>query len=414
MVISGYAKTIVLAGIVAASCLVLLAEPGGPPFQDSQTSAAGSTAKAVGTIKTIAGNTVTLATDTGSAISVQMQDSSRIVRVAPGQKDLKNAAPMQLQDLQVGDRVLIRGRPSDDGKSIVASSAIVMKEEDVAAKQQREREDWAKRGVGGLVNAVDAAGGTITLSAATRGGKPVTIRVSKDTVIRRYSPDSVKFDDAVAGTLDQVKPGDQVRARGARSPDSSELAADEIVSGTFRNIAGTVASVDNDHNTVNVMDLATKRPVTLKISSDSQMRQLPPMVAQRIAARLKGQPPGGGPSAGSAGAGAPGADQTASAKPPEGQSGGGAGGAHANGPTDFQQVLNRMPAVTLADLHKGDAVMIVSTEGSANAQPTAITLLTGVEPILTASPNSGQAAMLLSPWNLGGGGGAEAASGATP
>jgi hypothetical protein len=73
-------------------------------------------------------------------------------------------------------------------------------------------------------------------------------------------------------------------------------------------------------------------------------------------------------------------------------------------------MLKRMPAVTLADLQKGDAVMIVATPGTTDTQPTAITLLSGVEPILSASPNSSRAAMLLSPWNLGGG---EAAAGAT-
>jgi len=34
-----------------------------------------------------------------------------------------------------------------------------------------------------------------------------------------------------------------------------------------------------------------------------------------------------------------------------------------------------------------------------------------VEPILSATPNSNRAAMLLSPWNLGGG---DAAAGTTP
>jgi hypothetical protein len=74
-----------------------------------------------------------------------------------------------------------------------------------------------------------------------------------------------------------------------------------------------------------------------------------------------------------------------------------------SGAPDFQQMLSRMPAVNLADLQKGDAVMIVATEGSASSDPTAITLLTGVEPILSA-PNSERAASLLSPWNLGGAG----------
>ena len=63
-----------------------------------------------------------------------------------------------------------------------------------------------------------------------------------------------------------------------------------------------------------------------------------------------------------------------------------------------------MPALTLAELQKGDAVMIVATQGSAAAPMVAITLLSGVEPILTAAPTGNRAAMLLTPWNLGGGG----------
>jgi len=70
------------------------------------------------------------------------------------------------------------------------------------------------------------------------------------------------------------------------------------------------------------------------------------------------------------------------------------------GAPDFQQMLNRMPAVTVADLHKGDAVLIVATEGSASSA-TAITLLSGVEPILQAAPSASQA-MMLTPWSLGG------------
>jgi len=68
----------------------------------------------------------------------------------------------------------------------------------------------------------------------------------------------------------------------------------------------------------------------------------------------------------------------------------------------------------LSDLQKGNPVMVVATEGTASSPPTAITLLTGVEPILTAAPDSTRAAMLLSPWNLGGGGAEAAAGGANP
>jgi len=67
-------------------------------------------------------------------------------------------------------------------------------------------------------------------------------------------------------------------------------------------------------------------------------------------------------------------------------------------------MLSRMPATTLAEmnLQKGDAVIILATEGTATTPHTAITLLSGVEPILQAAPSASQA-MMLTPWNLGGG-----------
>jgi hypothetical protein len=374
--------------------------------QDAQQPPSASpAAKPVGTVKALSGNSITLTTDAGSELNILVQDSTRMVRITPGQKDLKDATLIQLQEVQVGDRILARGKPSDDGKSVVASSVILMKESDVTAKQERDREDWQKRGVGGLVSKVDAATQTITLSAPPASEtKPVTIHISKSTIIRRYSPDSVKFDDAKPSMIDQITAGDQLRARGVRSADGTELEAEEVVSGTFRNIAGTVTSADAGSNSVTVMDLVTKKPMVLRITADSQLRKLPPMVAQRIALRLRGQSPDGAPGPSTPGASSP--AKTAETKPS------GAGGSRPGGSPDFQQMLKRMPAVTLADLQKGDAVMIVTTQGTATTQPTAITLLSGVEPILSASPNGSQAAMLLSPWNLGGGGG-DAAAGAT-
>jgi hypothetical protein len=65
-------------------------------------------------------------------------------------------------------------------------------------------------------------------------------------------------------------------------------------------------------------------------------------------------------------------------------------------------MISRMPAATLADLQKGDAVMLVATEGSAAGPSTVITLLGGVEAILQAAPSSG-ASTILSPWSLSSG-----------
>jgi hypothetical protein len=73
----------------------------------------------------------------------------------------------------------------------------------------------------------------------------------------------------------------------------------------------------------------------------------------------------------------------------------------------LQQAISRMPAVTLAELQKGDVVMIVATESGPNGMPSVITLLAGVEPILQASPQS-SASSILSPWSLGSAPGGEA------
>jgi hypothetical protein len=407
--------------LIFAACVSLrsVARAEAPPQPPNPQQAPAQTAKQVlGAIQAIQGSTITLKPDTGPAVNVVVQGSVRILRVAPGQTDLKNAAAIQFSDLQVGDRILVRGIPSADGHSLTASTVIAMKRSDVEAKQQQEREDWQKRGTGGLVSAVDPASGTITISVPAPGGtRTVAVHTTKDTIIRRYAPDSVQFDDAKPSALSEVKPGDQLRARGARSADGSEFAAEEIVSGAFRNISGTVSNLDAAANTLTVADLATKKPVVVKISAQSQVLKLPPQIAQGLAFQMKGGARG-------AASGAPGG--TAGGAPPSGTAAGergappdaarqqrqqddqrapGEGGnARPGRAADLQQVLNRLPKASLADLQKGDAVMIVSTEGTASGGVTAITLLAGVEPILQASPGGAQA-MTLSPWNIGGAGG---------
>ncbi len=366
----------------------------------TQDAAPGAVVRRIGAIKAIAGYEITLTPDSGPEIKVTVQPTARIVRIAPGEKDLKNAAPVQLQDLQVGDRILVGGKASSDNQSVVASSVVVMTRSDLEARHEQERQDWQKRGVGGLVSAVDPAAETIIISLSGLGGsKNVVVRTSKTTVVRRYAPDSVKFDDAKPSTVQEIHPGDQLRARGDRSADGSRVDAEEIVSGSFRNIAGTVNAIDTSSSTLSIHDLLSKKTVLVKITSDSQLRQLPAEMAQRIAARLKRAALGG--AAGDASSAGPSSSgqATSSAAPGGGMGpGGNGGGGRPGGPPDLQQMLSRMPAVSLTDLHKGDAVVIVATEGSGGAG-TAITLLSGVEPILQAAPG-GSGASILTPWSL--------------
>jgi hypothetical protein len=66
-------------------------------------------------------------------------------------------------------------------------------------------------------------------------------------------------------------------------------------------------------------------------------------------------------------------------------------------------MLEHIPVVQLADLKPGDALIISSTAGAEADKITAITILAGVEPILTSAPK-GRQGMVLGNWNLGGGG----------
>jgi hypothetical protein len=381
--------------------------------------AQGNAARTLGTVEAISGNNITLKTQ-GGDIAVTVADGASVVRVEPDAKDLKNAVPLQLTDILVGDRILVFGHASDDHKSIAAAKVIAMKKADLDAKHQQDTAAWQQHGVGGLVSAVDPATGTVTITVTSLGGtKPLLIQTAKTTIFRRYAPDSIQFDDAKASAFADVKVGDQLRARGARSADGATLAADEIVSGSFRNISGTIDAVDTAANTMTVTDLATKQPVTVKITSGSQVRKLPQMFAQGIAMRLKGGAAGANGQAGgqgngqgaAQGAGAQGNGQGAMGGQSQGgQAGqGGVGGAArrsggSGGAGDFQSMINRMPPASLTDFQKGDAVMIVSTNGTSADTATAITVLGGVEPILAATPKGGQP-MTLSPWSLGGGGG---------
>ena len=360
----------------------------------------------VGTITAINGDTLTVKPDNGDVRQVQIPSIAVLKRVEPGQKDLSAAETIQLTDLETGDRVLVRLDSNATGDTPQAAQIVTIKQADVAKKQQQEREDWARSGVGGLVKSVDPTAGVIVVTSGSGATmKIIKVHVSTSSVLKRYAPASVRFDLAQPGPIDAIQAGDQLRARGTKNADGTEIDATEVVSGSFRNISGTIASLDVAGSTVSVKDLLTKKQVTIHITPDAQMHTLPEMMARGLAARLKGTASANG---GAGPVSAPGTAQGSGAGGGQqrswngnGQMGGQAAGQGRGG--DMQQMLNRTPVIHFADLKKGDAVMVVSTAGSSDV--TAIALLTGVEPLLEAPEASRN---LLSNWSMGSGGGGEA------
>ncbi len=350
-----------------------------------------------GTITAINGNTLTVKTDADGDHQVDVPATAVILRIAPGAKDLSSAEKISFSDLAVGDRALVKPDPNATGATIQALRIIAMKQSDLALKQQKDREDWQRRGVGGLVKSVDAASGVIMLtSGAGVLTKTITVHTDKATILKRYAPASVRYDDAQPAPIDAIHAGDQLRARGTKNADGSEITAEEVVSGSFRNIAGTITSLDAAGATLVAKDLATKKQVTIHITAETQMRRLPEMMAQMLAMRLKGTTSGA--------QGGWGGNAFAANGAAGGQHSGGGGqwgrqnGGQGGGAPDSQQMLSRAPAIHLGDLQKGEAVMLVATDGA--NEVTAITLLAGVEPLLEAPAASQD---LLANWSMNGG-----------
>jgi len=361
-------------------------------------------ARFVGTITAINGNVLTVKPDSGDVRQVEVPETAVLKRVEPGQKDLSAAVTIQLNDLATGDRVLVQIDPTATGETPQAARIVTIKAADVAKRQQQEREDWARNGVGGLVKSVDAQEGEIVIASGTGATlKLIKVHIGPKTILKRYAPASVRFDLAQPGPIGAIQPGDQLRARGTKNPDGTEIDATEVVSGSFRNISGMVASLDSSNSSFVVKDLLTKKQVTVRVTPDAQMHALPEQMARAMAARLKGAPGGGG-TPGTAPGGQQRAANWQGAGHESGQGGGqmsGQGGMGGRGPGgDMAQMLNRTPVIHFSDLKKGDAVMVVATAGT--SEVTAITLLTGVEPLLEAPEASRN---LLANWSMGGGGG---------
>jgi hypothetical protein len=255
---------------------------------------------------------------------------------------------------------------------------ILIKSGDIAKMQEEQQADWKARGVGGIVSAVDPATGAITIMS---GPKKIVIDTASKTEFKRFAGDSVKYQDAKPGTIAQIQPKDQLQARGEKSADGLTVQAEEVISGSFEDLSGLLINVDAAAGKLTLKDLATKKVVTVNVTANSNLRNMPAMVATRFAAQTNGSGRRGG-------------GQDASA-------GGDGAGARRSAGADLSQMITRFPTTTLGDLHKGDAVMIVATSPAPGSDTaTAVTVLTGVDPILTANPNGG---MDLS-MSMGGGG----------
>jgi hypothetical protein len=208
----------------------------------------------------------------------------------------------------------------------------------------------------------------ITIShRSMAGSQAVVIPVTDKVEMRRYAPDSIKFSDAKPSSFAELKVGDQLRALGERNAEGTQFTAEKIVTGSFRMAAGAVTAVDAATGEIKINDMQTKQPLTISVKQDAVLRKFPPM-GEMGPGMMMGRGPGPG------GQSAPGG---------QGPSGPGGGpGARQGGGFNINDMLERLPTVTIADVKVGDTIIVSSTQGADPSRLTAIAVVTGADTLL--------------------------------
>jgi len=320
----------------------------------------------------VVGKQMIVKTDAGSLVTVVLNDNTTYMRVAPGETTLTNAAKIAFAEVGEGDRVFARGTVSDDRKSVPARVVIVMNKADIAKKQELERAEWKKRGLLGVITALKPETKEITISSpAGAAQQSLIIPVSDKVEMRRYAPDSIKFADAKTAKFDELKVGDQLRALGDRNAAGTQFTAEKVVTGAFRNVAGVVTAIDATTGELKINDIQTKQPLTIVVKHDAVLRKFPSadqMGGMMMARGGQGAAAGGAPS---------GAGQA-----PTGAGGPGAGMRMGGGGMNMQDMLERLPTISTAEVKVGDTIIVSSTQGADPSRLTAISLISGADTLL--------------------------------
>jgi hypothetical protein len=346
---------------------------------------------AIGEIKSIdsAAKQLTIKTDAGSMVTVTLSDKTTYKKLAPGEQTLTNATDVTFADLAEGDRIMARGTVSADQKTVPAVQIIVMTKGDLAKKQEAERLEWRRRGILGVITALKPDTKEITISNRTIAGtQSVVVPVSDKTEMRRYAPDSIKFGDAKPSNFSELKVGDQLRALGERTEDPLRFKPEKVVTGSFRTVGGVVTAVDPATGEIKIHELEKKTPLTIVIKNDAVLRRFPAEGMMGGFGRGPGGPGGAAPGAGQPGQGAP-------AARPQGAGPGGPGGGGPGGPRNINDMLERLPTISIADVKVGDTIIVSSTQGVDPTRLTAISLVAGADTLLAMlapRPAPGQAA----------------------
>lgn len=329
---------------------------------------------AAGEVTAVTAGKIVLRTKDG-AIEVVLSDKTEYKRIPPENPILPAAVASKFDEIGVGDKLLVTGKVSDDKKTIPAKAVYLLTKSDIAEKQTKEREEWKTRGISGQIKAINPSTKEMTVSVRSVGSsKDVAVLPKEKATFLRYAPDSVDYNEAKASSFNEIKVGDSLRALGDKNADGSTLNAEKLVSGAFQTVAGTITAIDTAKNEITINNIQTKKDVTIAVGKNSVLKQFPAEMAQRMAqfqmAQASGIQPGG-----------------QGTRPPQ-PGGGQGGGVGSRGGGSIDDMLERFPSISVADLKVGEMIAASSTKGANTERITAIKLLSGVEPFLKTPQTS--------------------------
>ncbi|MCA1579635.1 MAG: hypothetical protein LC794_19990 [Acidobacteria bacterium] len=354
---------------------------------------AASTDRIVGEVTVIdaAKKQLTLKTGAGKTFLIKTDEKTQYRRVPPGETTLDRATTIAFADIAVGDKTIARGRVEAD--NVAAQSLIVVSAQEIAQKRQENTEEWKKRGIKGTIVGINmATGGMMVRMITATGTSPIRVSTEGRKVrYFRYPPDAVSFNDLKPGSFDDLAFGDQIRALGNRSEDGRMFLAEEIITGSFQMVGGTITAVNKETGEVTITNVKTKQPFTVVVRPDSKLRRLPAPLLKQMEDKLAAAP-ASGPGGGGMRTMRPGETPAQSSPSPSGgrvmAPGGGSGssgggGSPASSPAvDYGELIEKLPAITVADLKPGEGIIISSTKGADPARATALLLAAGVESFL--------------------------------
>lgn len=320
-------------------------------------------------------------------VEVTLLPTTEFKRVPPENPVLKAAVAVERTEIEVGDKLLVTGVFGESKTTLPARSVYLMSKSDLAAKQKKEAQEWATRGISGKVSAVNASANQVTVEVRGLMNSTSVVVSPKETgEFKRYAPNSIKYSEAVESSIADIKPGDMLRALGDRSQDGTAFAAEVIVTGAFQTVAGTVKAVDAENNIVTVMDMVSKKDVEIKLGPASLLKRFPEEMALRLAQFGSGGAPGGAGGIRPAGGTPPQQAPGGQGNPGGGRPGFGGGGARGG----IDDMFERFPAINISDLKAGDVIAVSSSRNGDSQHITAIKLLAGVEPFLRAAQAGSQ------------------------